>query len=288
MPSFGIESGGRALLKLDASGRLSVATSGLFSPASWVTVTVDSHILGFLGNADGSSSMGWLEAPRVGPLVRVPGYSGDVGFTCDVGPELEALSSALLAPSGALPAGAPTLTPAGSGACATRDYLRCYLGVWNSPVPSGGRTYAEVWREEGGRGVTLDAESAFLVAQAAQNAATCAAGRAGPNAGRTPTLASFVIGNGGLLFSPSPLFSIAIYAGDIASYDEALVQSEPAALVPAATSCTRPDKSCVASPLPLARCKGCEKLAVGRTYTAFLLGPPGELRRDVKRVVFKR
>lgn len=96
----------------------------------------------------------------------------------------------------------------------------------------------------------------------------------------------FRVGKNYLTFFPSPLYSVSIYEGEFSNYDDALVQKEPVAYVPAAQNCSFGAKACHKSPLPIAQCKKCENLKLGKKYTAFLLTKPFELNALVASVVF--
>ena len=151
-----------------------------------------------------------------------------------------------------------------------------------------GRSFAEAWAQGRNQG---SPEVVFALAQAAQRAADCAGvkttvGQGVP--GENTSGGSFALSATSLLFTPSPLLSLSIYVGSLKSYDDALVNATPVALVAVPDTCTSEGGACVASPWPLSKCKGCEALVRGKTYTAFLLEKPGQLLRDVKRVSFVR
>jgi hypothetical protein len=152
-------------------------------------------------------------------------------------------------------------------------------------------SFAELWAQERNQ---VSPDVVFALAQAAQRAADCAGieptiGQGGQGApGGKNSGGSFALSATSLLFTPSPLLSLSIYAGALESYDDALVNASPVALVAVPDTCISVGGACVASPWPLSKCKGCEALVRGKTYTAFLLEKPGQLLRDVKRVPFVR
>lgn len=101
-----------------------------------------------------------------------------------------------------------------------------------------------------------------------------------------PLAPYFKVSRTHLSFFPAPLFSISIYEGAQDSYDKALSELEPVAVVPVAVTCTEKGKACLHSPLDQALCLGCASLKAGTEYTAFLLQRVSEPHGSVVRVTF--
>ncbi|MCA2958744.1 MAG: hypothetical protein IOD12_00735 [Silvanigrellales bacterium] len=287
VPFFSIESEGRPLLALDAEGRFRVGDKGtrgaLFSH-SFVLSAGSAPFLKFDGFTLGKGASAGASAWQNG---GVPSYAPPVGGACDVTAEMETLEL-LFEGSDLPPFGGRTR--AGSP-CRTKAFLACFVRSWSEPSPVDGRSFAELWAQERNQ---VSPDVVFALAQAAQRAADCAGieptiGQGGQGApGGKNSGGSFALSATSLLFTPSPLLSLSIYAGALESYDDALVNASPVALVAVPDTCISVGGACVASPWPLSKCKGCEALVRGKTYTAFLLEKPGQLLRDVKRVPFVR
>ncbi|NBX16633.1 MAG: hypothetical protein EBR09_04635 [Proteobacteria bacterium] len=92
---------------------------------------------------------------------------------------------------------------------------------------------------------------------------------------------SFRINGGGIVFSPRALLSLLIFKGIWSDYEEAAVQSQAKASLPAVVPCNRSDGACLASPAALSSCVGCESLESGQIYTVFFIE---SLRQDYSSV----
>jgi|GEM_PF-635968 len=86
-------------------------------------------------------------------------------------------------------------------------------------------------------------------------------------------------------FSPSPLFSVVVYRGAWASYEDALLEI-PAATLPVVVPCSRADGACLESPVEITRCSGCSALEKGQLFTVFFLEGLRQDYSSVRSVVY--
>lgn len=291
VPTLSLSWGGKSRLDIDAAGKLFLGFERSFSNLTPETraprLSLDSFVFRFDA------------APGAGAWQRgeVPTYAPPVGGACNVGAEQAALAALFDGNEGPL----DWRDARAGGACQTKVFLTCFLRVWSEPSPVDGRSFSDLWLLERKRlGASVSSEGsaksvapevAFALAQAAQRAAQCAGKELGVGQGVPGSNSpggSFVVTRTSLLFTPSPLQSLSVYAGTWTSYDDALVSASPVAFVAVPDSCKVAGGACVSSPWPITKCEGCNKLVMGRTYTVFLLERAGQLGREVKRVTFVR
>jgi hypothetical protein len=97
---------------------------------------------------------------------------------------------------------------------------------------------------------------------------------------------SIKIDKGQVIFSPTPLLSLLVYKGSWSSYEEASVKAVAAATLPDVVPCERSDGACLQSPVPLARCLGCDTLESGKIHTAFFIERLRQNYNDIRSVIF--